>query len=284
MTALAILAFGLGTLLHLAAAIAAVLFAAGGPRRLIDACGAMSAGGAGAYLVAQAVRWAASGAFPLTTLADGLVAFIVISAAIAVPFVYRHRIEGLLCFVAPALAVLSAIASGAALQGPSSQTPERLLTAPLALHAGSAFLAYALFFLATAMGAAYLVIASRLKRQAPKGRLLQRMPSLEQLDHALYRLLGWGTVAFLVAMVMGGIWVVAQRELLGPNWWLAPKVLLAWAAEIFFVALYVLRTYSGLRGPKLAGLVVGGFSSILLLYIVLSAVQLRTYQFWGGQV
>lgn len=283
MTALATLAFGLGTLLNLAAALAAVLFAAGGPRRLIDVCGGALAAGAGAYIVAQGARWAALGAFPLTTLADGLLAFIVISAAIAVPFVYRHRIEGLFCFVAPALAVLSVVASGAALYG-ASETPSRLLTVPLALHAGTAFLAYALFFQATVMGAAYLLIASRLKRQAPKGRLLQRMPSLEQLDHALYRLLGWGTAAFLLAMAAGGIWVIAQRELLGPNWWLAPKVLLAWAAEIFFVALYALRTFSGLRGPKLAGLVVGGFSSILLLYIVLSAAQLRTYQFWGGQV
>lgn len=283
MTALATLAFGLGTLLNLAAAIAAVLFAAGGPRRLIDVCGGALAAGAGAYIVAQGARWAALEAFPLTTLADGLVAFIVISAAIAVPFLYRHRITGLFCFVAPALAALSVVASGAAVYG-ASQTPGRLLTVPLALHAGTAFLAYALFFLATVMGAAYLLIASRLKRQAPKGRLLQRMPSLEQLDHALYWLLGWGTAAFLLAMAAGGIWVIAQRELLGPNWWLAPKVLLAWAAEIFFVALYALRTFSGLRGPKLAGLVVGGFSSILLLYIVLSAAQLRTYQFWGGQV
>ncbi len=284
MTALATLAFGLGTLLNLAAAIVAMLFAAGGPRRLIDVCGGALAAGAGGYIVAQGARWAALEAFPLTTLADGLVAFIVISAAIAVPFLYRHRIAGLFCFVAPVLAVLSVVASGAALYGASSQAPGRLLTVPLALHAGTAFLAYALFFLATVMGAAYLLMASRLKRQAPKGRLLQRMPSLEQLDYALYRLLGLGTAAFLLAMAAGGIWVIAQRELLGPNWWLAPKVLLAWAAEIFFVALYGLRTFSGLRGPKLAGLVVGGFSSILLLYIVLSAAQLRTYQFWGGQV
>ena len=284
MTALANLAFGLGTLLYLAAALVVVIHAAGGTRRLLDLGSGMVIAGALAYVATQSAHWAAWRMFPLTSLTDGLITFVVFSTLITIPFLYRHGIATLLCFFVPTVSVLALIASGTALfDSAQTPTPSDLMTLPLALHAGCAFLAYSVFLLAAMMGVAYLFQASRLKRQAPS-RLFLRLPSLEELDRALHRLLGLGTAVFLLAMAMGILWVMLDRELLGPRWWMSPKVLLAWAAEVFFVALYALRSYSGLRGPKLAGLVVGGFASILVLYIVLSAAQLRTYQFWGGQV
>ena len=51
---------------------------------------------------------------------------------------------------------------------------------------------------------------------------------------------------------------------------------------ILYGASYHARAQGLLRGPKLAFLVFGGFSSILLVYLVLSMLQMTNYNFYGA--
>ena len=71
-------------------------------------------------------------------------------------------------------------------------------------------------------------------------------------------------------------------ELLGPHWFLSPKVLLALVMAAFYAVTFHTRRFGLLRGPKLATLVFGGFVGLLGVYLVLGVMQLNNYFFWGA--
>ncbi len=238
----------------------------------------MMTAGAAVFAALFGIRWAATGRVPLTSVLDSLVVFVLLSTVVIL-FVLRNRtMRALLCFYLPPLAAIALTAAAVAHQY-LPHDPRALRGLFLLVHVGLAQLAFALFFIASTTSAAYLFQSHNLKRRQTTG-LFAKLPPLEQLDTTLYALIGAGYPLFIVTLVLGIIWAWIDRELLGPHWYLSPKVLLALVMAVFYAVTFHMRRFGLLRGPKLAALVFGGFAGLLGLYLILGLMELNNYFFW----
>ncbi len=260
-----------------AAACALVHLARPAPQLLTWAHG-LALAGSGGIAAAFTVRWVHWGQLPLTTLTDTLSLFTLLAALTMVLTTWTQCARGLLTFYLPALGLVALI-NAAAAPAYLHTEPMRLQGVLLFAHVGSAFLAYALFFVACVTSAAYVFQAEHLKRRQTTG-LFQRLPSLEDLDRILYRLIGVGYPLFVATLLLGLFWAWADRELLGPRWWLAPKILTALLMALFYGVTFHGRRFGFLRGRKLAYVVAAGFAVLLGAYVLLALLGLRTHNFW----
>jgi len=226
------------------------------------------------------MRGYAWGRLPLTTMTDSLNLLVMFSALVALFVAYRHRVPALLTFYLPPLAAISLVNAVASF-GDVNAEPRVFESLPLAVHVGMAFLAYALFLTAATTGAAYLFLSAHLKKHHTT-LLTKRLPSLEELDATLVRLVSYGYPLFILTLIQGAAWAWQDRELLGPYWWLSPKVVLSFVMALFYAIAFHARHAKRLHGPRLAQLVSFGFALLIALYIGLSLLNLRGYRFWGG--
>ena len=274
------IAFYAGTALYLAAAAVSLRYLATGTGPLLRVAERLLLFGAACLIAVLALRWSIWGRLPLTTMSDALNLFAVLSTVLVVAMAKKEDTAALLSFVAPPLALICLVNAATGYIRLHAE-PRHLRSLPLALHVGTAFLAYAYFFVASTVSAAYLWQATRLKRHRTRG-LVRRLPSLEHLDATLYRLVAHGYPLFGATLVLGALWAAAENTLLTPQWWLAPKVLVATAMLVFYGITFHLRRAGQLRGPKLARLVFTGFCVLLAAYLGLTFLHLRTYHFWGA--
>lgn len=141
--------------------------------------------------------------------------------------------------------------------------PQLSHSLPLFLHVGAAALGTAALALAFGLALLYLASERQLKSKRP-GRLFARLPSLELIDRAGYRLAVWGFIFLSLAIATGSL---ASRAATGSSLPLAPKegfAILAWA---LFAALIQARLVAGWRGRRVALLVVAGFVLLLGTYV-----------------
>jgi len=270
--------FYLGAATYVAAGVMAALYLRRDNEAVLDAAIRLSAAGAACLAGTFLFRWLAWGLVPLTTVSDSINLLVLLSTLVMLFLMQKRNVRALACFYLPPLAGLCAV-SAAVAHRHLFAAPRELPGLPLAVHVSLAFLAYALFFLAGMTSAAYLFQAQRLKHRNPTG-LFVHLPSLEQLHRTLSRLVSFGYPLFVITLILGGIWAHAERDLLGARWWLAPKIVLS-----FVLAVYCALTHHNrrsLRGPKLAYVVFLGFIVLLVAYLVLALMQLRTYNFWGA--
>ena len=87
---------------------------------------------------------------------------------------------------------------------------------------------------------------------------------------------------FAVTLIVGGIWARVDAGLLGPQWYLAPKILQAVAMVAFYAFVFHARQIGLLRGRKLAFAVLIGFSVMLGIYLVRALLGVSYYHFWGS--
>jgi HemX protein len=226
-------------------------------------------------LVLRAVQWQR---VPLTTMTDSLNLFVLLSTGIMMLVVRQEKMRSLLSFYLPPVALIGLVNAAVAHQY-LYEPPRELHRLLLVVHVGLAFLAYALFFVASVTSLGYAFQAYRLKRRRTTG-LFQRLPSLERLDRVLFRLIGAGYPLFAITVVLGFVWTYVDSELLGPRWWLAPKILMAMVMAGFYSVTFHSRRLGWLRGPKLAYFVFIGFTSLMTLYLALSVAELNNYNFW----
>jgi ABC-type uncharacterized transport system permease subunit len=133
----------------------------------------------------------------------------------------------------------------------------------LFVHVGAAALGTAVLALAFGLALLYLASERQMKSKRP-GRLFARLPSLELIDRAGYRLAVWGFVFLSLAIATGSL---VSREATGATFPLAPKqgfAILAWA---LFAALIQARLVAGWRGRRVAFLVVAGFVLLIGTYV-----------------
>ena len=248
--------------------------------RWLHVAAACMLGGIMALGVCFLLRWHTWGRVPLTSSTDVLNLLVLLSTSIMLIVAYRDQLPTLLCFYLPPVAVTmfaTALTAGNNLRLEPRPLPGMLL----AIHVGLAFCAYSLFFVAAMTSLAYLSQAHRLKDRKTAGGL-HRLPPLERLDQSLFRLIRCGYPLFVTTLILGGIWAALQPSILGEHWWMAPKVMLSFVSAVFFAGLFHLRHRSQLPEPRLAQVVFWGASTLLLLYLVLELVHLRTYNFWGA--
>ena len=138
--------------------------------------------------------------------------------------------------------------------------PEVSHSIALFVHVGAAAIA-----LSFGLSVLYLASERQMKEKRP-GRLFARLPSLDLLDRAGYRLAVWGFVFLSLAIATGSL---VSREVTGSPFPfpVAPKegfAVLAWA---LFASLIQARLVAGWRGRRVAMLVVAGFVLLVGTYV-----------------
>lgn len=270
-----------GALFYVLAAAGAVAYLRSGNARVLTVTTGLTALGALCLTTVFGLRWGVYARVPLTTPADALNLMVLWCTVIMIPMERKESLRTLICFYLHPIAfvaVLTALVAHNDLHVP----PRELRGTWLTVHVGLALLSYALFFMASMTSLAYIIKARHLKLHHHSVGALHRLPSLEQLDHTLYRMIRIGYPLFGVTLALGLIWTYAERDLLGQYWYLAPKVLMSFATVLFFSAAFHGRRTNWLRGPKLANFVFSGATVLLGVYVVMALLHVRDLHFWGN--
>ena len=133
----------------------------------------------------------------------------------------------------------------------------------LFVHVGAAALGTAVLALAFGLAVLYLASEKQVKSKRP-GRLFARLPSLDLLDRAGYRLAVWGFVFLSLAIATGSL---VSHEATGAAFPLEPKQAFAILAWALFASLIQARLVAGWRGRRVAFLVVAGFVLLVGTYV-----------------
>lgn len=276
--------FFAGVVAHVVAAVAALAYLTTlNNRRLLAFASRLTLAGALLFSVLLVLRGLTWSQPPLTTAFDVLTLFLTIISGTVFFIALDERRRALLAFYLPAVALLCMLAIPLAIQHVPQQPPVRDLSRVLlVVHVVLAFLAYALFFVASLTSMTYAYLSRRLKQHRASLLVQHKLPSLENLDRTLYRLIGAGYPLFVVTLVLGLGWAWYNPNPLSSTWWLSPKILLSVVMVIFYALSFHGRAAGWLRGPKLAYFVFVGFGSLLLVYLLLGALGMKDYNFWGA--
>lgn len=214
------------------------------------------------------VRLSRLGLLPVTTFGEGLSFFswLVVGTFIVVSGRYRLTVLG---------AVISPLAFGLSFAGVlqydgGAVIPAALRSPWLPVHVTLAFLGNAVFAVAFAISVVYMVQENLLKSRS-RGRMITRLPSLEQLDRLNYNCLAWGFPLLTLGMLSGGIWAVNAW---GRFWSWEPREVLSLLTWAIYAWLLVYRLTSGLRGRRAAALTIVGFSVVVVSYLSVNLLPL----------
>jgi ABC-type uncharacterized transport system permease subunit len=175
----------------------------------------------------------------------------------------RWRIDVVGAFVAP-LALTTLMASR--FVGSDDVAP-KMRSAILPFHVTMNLLGVALFSLAFAAAALYLVQEKLLKRKRVEG-LFQRLPPLDSLDKAEHRFLLAGFPLLTLGIVTGTLW--ARRLDPGSSSDVA-RTAFGYVTWLLIAAVLLLRAAAGWRGRRAAYGTIAGFGFailVLLLYLM----------------
>jgi len=175
-------------------------------------------------------------------------------------FVSRVKKLGVIgAFVAPQ--ALAAILAARFVGAPDPAPAVR--TTVLPLHVTSILLASALFAIASALAATYLLQEKQLKKKKTGG-LLHRRPALDVLDRASHRFLLAGFPLLTIGILTGLLWIGhASTGKLA-----MVRQVLAYTAWILFAIVLLMRTAGGWRGRRAAWGTIVGFGCAFLVYLV----------------
>ena len=141
--------------------------------------------------------------------------------------------------------------------------PKLYHSVALSVHVGAAAIGTGMLALAFGLALLYLASERQVKTKRP-GRLFARLPSLDLIDKAGYRLAVWGFVFLSLTIATGSL---VSHESTGTALPFAPKqgfAILAWA---LFASLIQARLVAGWRGRRVAFLVITGFVLIIGTYV-----------------
>ncbi len=172
----------------------------------------------------------------------------------------KFKIDVVGAFVVP-MALTSLMASR--FVGGAVATP-RLKSAILPFHVAMNLFGVALFSLAFAAAALYLVQERLLKEKRVDG-LFQRLPPLDALDKAEHRFLLAGFPLLTLGIITGTLWakridMSASSDLL--------RALFGYVTWLMFAGVLLLRAAAGWRGKRAAYGTILGFSCAVLVMVL----------------
>lgn len=138
-------------------------------------------------------------------------------------------------------------------------TVEEAQQALILTHVGLVLIGLGVFALAAILAVLYLV-QDRQLRLRQFGALFHRLPSLEELDAAHFRLVVLGFVVYTVALLLGFVWMFEAS--LDSSTTRIGMALVAWV--VFAVVIHT-RVTSGWRGRQSAWMTVFGCATTLLV-------------------
>jgi ABC-type uncharacterized transport system permease subunit len=188
-----------------------------------------------------------------------LLAAVTVVGYLILDFRYKLPVAG--AFVAP-FTVAVMVPAHLVRTGARQIAPSLTNSLALAIHVGTAALGSAALGLAFALSLLYLVGEKQIKTKHP-GRIFSRLPSLDLIDRAGWRLSVWGFAFLSIAIATGSL---VSKESTGTSFPLQPKegfAVLAWA---LLAGLIQARLVAGWRGRRVALLVVAGFLLLVGTY------------------
>ncbi len=190
----------------------------------------------------------------------GLLAWILTGGYLLASVRYRLTLGGVV--VMPVALVLLLLAR----LTPAGAAPEDL-TALGRIHISLATIGVAVFALASALSAIYLVEERALKRKKFDALALKDHGApLESLDKVSQRLIWVGFPIFTIALVLGAVWTSKLGEDID-----RPEYALAGVTWACYATLLVARVIYGWRGRRAARLTLAGFGAalaVLLIYLL----------------
>jgi len=133
----------------------------------------------------------------------------------------------------------------------------------MAIHVPIMFTSYSILGVAFAVGIAYLLEEHQMKSKHP-GELSYRLPSLDELDNLIYKLIMAAFPPLTLGIFLGGVWAYTAW---GRFWGWDPKETWALITWFIYVVYLHLRLFVGWRGRKTAYLSMAGFGFVLFTYV-----------------
>lgn len=208
-----------------------------------------------------------AGVLPVATFAGGFsfFAWLLVGVYLAAQAWMSLAVIGVL--VSP-LAFLAAMAD-LLVRGDDVAVPEALRSPWLTVHVTLAFLGNAVFALAFAVSAAFLLQQNFLKSKRG-GPLVHRLPAVQTLDRLSLVFLLWGFPLLTLGIVTGGFWSMSAT---GHFWSWEAREILAVLTWLLYAGLLQLRLLGGLHGRKAAGWTIGAFALLLASYLFVNLLQ-----------
>jgi cytochrome c-type biogenesis protein CcsB len=209
-----------------------------------------------------------AGVLPVATFAGGFsfFAWLLVGLYLALQASMGLAVIGVLvsplAFVAATLAVL--------VGGDDVAVPPALRSPWLTVHVTLAFLGNAVFALAFAVSAAFLLQQNLLKSRRG-GAILHRLPAVQTLDRLSLVFLLWGFPLLTLGIVTGGFWSMSAS---GKFWTGEPREILAVLTWLLYAGLLQLRLLGGLHGRRAATWTIASFALLLASYLVVNLLQI----------
>jgi ABC-type uncharacterized transport system permease subunit len=180
----------------------------------------------------------------------------------------RWRIDVVGAFVAP-LALTTLMASR--FVGGGADVEPHVKSAILPFHVTMNLLGVALFSLAFAAAALYLVQEKLLKAKRVEG-LFQRLPPLDSLDQAEHKFLLAGFPLLTLGIITGTLWARRLDPGSGAD---VARTAFGYVTWLLFAGVLLLRAAAGWRGRRAAYGTIAGFGFamlVIILYLMRSRV------------
>ena len=222
----------------------------------------------GLHTVDLALEVMRAGVLPVATFAGGFsfFAWLLVGVYLAVQSSMSLAVVSVL--VSP-LAFLAAIAD-VLVRGDDVAVPEALRSPWLTVHVTLALLGNAVFALAFAVSAAFL-LQQNLLRSRRGGAIVHRLPAIQTLDRLSLVFLLWGFPLLTLGIVTGGFWSMSAT---GQFWSWEPREILAVLTWLLYAGLLQLRLLGGLHGRKAANWTIAAFALLLASYLLVNLLQI----------
>ncbi|HHT9119432.1 MAG TPA: cytochrome C assembly family protein [Candidatus Hypogeohydataceae bacterium YC41] len=200
---------------------------------------------------------------PVTNLFESVVFLTWCVVAVFNGVEYLYGVPSLGAFLFPLVTVLSFWVLS--LGNNVFNAPHNLSKFWLIAHTIPLFMGYAAFAITFTLSLMYLTQQRQLKHKL-FGPLLLGLPSLESLDRLIWKTLSFGFPLLTLGLVFGAFWV-KHSNMLGPQWYLDPKVVMGTVTWLVYAGLLHLRIGVAMHGSRAALLNIAGFSLVLFTFL-----------------
>lgn len=213
-----------------------------------------------AFLIILCVK---SKNLPINTLFESSVFFLILIVFITIVTKYLYKLQSLTPFVMPIITVF-AMASILLLKNKLTLSNDLAKFWQIA-HIIPIFMGYAAFMVSFILSIMYLTQERQLKTKN-FGVLFNSLPSLETLDTLMWKTITFGFPLLTIGLVTGTIWAKTSN-ILGELWYLDSKVLLGAFTWLVYAALLHLRLGASFHGTKVACVTIACFVIVLVTFI-----------------
>jgi cytochrome c-type biogenesis protein CcsB len=248
----------------------------------VRAAVALSAFGALAHTVAIVCRGLAVHRAPWGNMYEFITALTCVAALFFIYVLIRFRAWTLGVFVMGAVVIALGLAETLVYTAAGPLVPA-LQSYWLSIHVTAMTLACGIFFVAAVLGIMYLVSQRYQARVAagkaqPGNGLMERIPSLEQLDKLTYRTVVFGFPVWTFGVIAGAIWA---DQAWGRYWGWDPVETWAFITWVIYAAYLHARATAGWRGARAHYIQLLGFASLVTNMLVVQVFITGMHSYAG---